>query len=753
MKFYSLLLFFIFLAGQAKAMHIIGGEITYEYLGDGAAPGSNKYRFKLTMYRDCNGGGAPYDDPANIAIYRGTESINSLFAQFTVPSPQIMEIQPIPPPCVSNVPDECVEAGVYTFDRELPLLAANESFFIVYQRCCRNVTIRNLSNPGDQGATYMIKIGRDAMVEKSSTPVFKNFPPIIICSGFPLVFDHSATDKDGDQLVYRFCPALMGGGPELTPPQLFSCIGAQPTPPCAPPFSQVSYVVPVYSAANPMGGSPQITINPTSGLITGSPNMNGQYVVAVCVEEYRNGKLLSTAQREFQFNVADCKPEVIANIEEDSTAGVKNYVINSCGDFSVFFKNESTLFAKINDLTWDFDLNNGSHFTATGKNNFDVTVDFPSIGTYTGTLVLNPNGGCGDTADITVNIFPEINANFGFDYDTCVASEVLFSDSSTGTGKIYRWDWDFSTPNGTSRDSNPEFLFPYPGNHPVNLRVTDLNNCKDDTTRIVQWFPAPPVLIIQPDKFLGCVPATVFFNNKSHPLDSTYTILWDYGDGTRDTGIISPTHVYEKEGIFDVKLSITSPLGCFISDSFPSWIRVVASPKADFECDPDSFLSNLNNTVHFIDKSTNAAHWNWQFDRFKTSTEQNPTFTFPDTGIFKVRLIVTHASGCKDSLSKTLDILPEIRWFMPNAFTPNGDGQNDGFLGKGFLEGATNFNMTIWNRWGELVFETTDPTADWNGRVKNSGGMSPAGVYVYLVTFVDPRGTPLEFRGFAALVK
>ena len=90
---------------------------------------------------------------------------------------------------------------------------------------------------------------------------------------------------------------------------------------------------------------------------------------------------------------------------------------------------------------------------------------------------------------------------------------------------------------------------------------------------------------------------------------------------------------------------------------------------------------------------------------------------------------------------------------MPNAFTPNADGKNEGFLGKGFLEGATGFNMSIWNRWGEKVFETSDPTEAWNGRQNNTGGMSDPGVYVYVVTFTGPRGENHEYKGYATLIR
>lgn len=736
----------------ALSMHIIGGEITYECLGD-APNNSKRYRFIMKIYRDCNGNGAAYDNPAEMAIYRGSVSNNNLYQAFQVFGPAISNLVPVPPDCIAQIPNVCVQQAVYTFERTLPI-SANESYFIVYQRCCRNITISNVIDPGDIGATYMIELTPKAQEFCNNSPVFKNFPPIIICKDFMLDFDHSATDVEGDQLVYSFCSPLAGGGPLLQPPALTSCDGAKPTPPCGPPFDNVPFAVGQgYTPANPMNGNPQVSINPTSGLITGTPNMIGQFVVGVCVQEFRNGNLLSTLRRDFQFNVADCEPTVLANIETDSfkIVGPKKFAIKSCGENDVFFENMSVDKNKISSFEWRFDLKNGNIFSDTL--NWDATVTFPDLGTYTGMLMLNPGSDCGDTAYIEVNIFPKVTADFTYDYDTCVAGPVVFTDASFGDGVINRWSWSFGVPGGQSIEQNPEYLYPVPGNHPVRLLVSDENRCADDTVQVIEWFPVPPLIIVQPSSYLGCTPAHIFFNNLSTPIDSTYHIVWDFGDGTTVENIISPTHLYTVPGVYDVSVAITSPIGCFTSEDFPNLIRVEPSPHADFECDPDTLLTNFNNTVRFTDKSTGAEHWNWQLDRFKTTIEQNPIFTFPDTGLMKIRLIVTHPEGCKDSIIKYLDIRPVVLWHMPNAFTPNGDGLNDGFLGKGFLEGATNFNMTIWNRWGELVFKTTDYTDEWNGRAQNTGGVSPAGVYVYLVTFTGPRGEPFEFRGFATLVR
>ena len=115
--------------------------------------------------------------------------------------------------------------------------------------------------------------------------------------------------------------------------------------------------------------------------------------------------------------------------------------------------------------------------------------------------------------------------------------------------------------------------------------------------------------------------------------------------------------------------------------------------------------------------------------------------------------VVTHPSGCTDTLIQILDVIPEVRYYLPNAFTPNSDSKNDEFVGVGLMEGATNFRMTIWNRWGEKIFETTDPGEGWNGRKNNSGRESPNGVYVVIVQFNEPRGERREIKGFATLIR
>ena len=730
-----------------QAAHIIGGVITYECLGTG------NYRFTMRIYRDCNGGGAPFDSgpgapfAGTVTIYQGNSS--TPFKTLSLGPPLITNILPnLSNPCLIAPPNVCVEEGVYIFEVDLPV--SSQSYHVIYQRCCRNNTITNIVAPGETGATYYTELTPKAQQLCNNSPVFKNFPPIVICTGEPIDFDHSATDADGDQLVYELCAPFLGGGTDQN--NATAANGVAPDPDLPPPFSPVTFISPLYSFMNPLASDPPLTIDNATGFLTGTPNITGQFVVGVCVKEYRNGELLSEVRRDFQFNVAQCDPTVVADIAEDDIVieqNVQYYVVNACGANSVQFTNQSYQQSFINNFKWEFDIGGNPQIF----NQWNPTVDFPSTGTYYGSLMLNPGTACGDTALIEVNVFPGITANFEFDYDTCVAGPVAFTDlssSGAGAGSIVSWDWDFGDGKQTTIQ-NPVHIYQVPGELPVQLLIRDTNDCTGLTTKTVKYFPVPQLLVVAPSDYLGCQPAEIFFDNLSYPVDENYSVFWEFGDGGTST-TISPTHTYEDLGTYTVSLSITSPLGCHTDTTWNDLITVLPSPEADFSYTPP-YLSNLQPTAYFIDQSTDAVKWKWTFGNSGASIEQNPIHTFPDTGLQVVQLVVFHQSGCTDTTRQSLDVIPEVRYYLPNAFTPNGDGINDGFRGNGAMEGATNFHLSIWNRYGEQLFETEDPFESWNGRKNNTGELSPQGVYVVQVKFRGPRGESYDLHGFATLIK
>lgn len=419
LKHFLLFSLFLLLSDNVFAAHIVGGGITYECMGPN--PNGIRYRFTMKVYRDCGSGGAPFDNPANIAIYRGNYQNNTLFTSFAVAINNIVPITISEPDCIENLPFFCLQEATYIWERTLP--ESIESYFVVYQRCCRTNAISNILFPEDTGATYYVEITPAAQPVCNNSPVFNNFPPVVICNNYPLEVDYSATDSDGDQLVYSFCAPLAGGGP-LQGGGVGSCDGVVPSPPCGPPFDEVNFITPTYSAGQPMAGNPVISIDPQTGVISGTPQMNGQFVVGVCVEEYRNGQLLSVTRRDFQFNVTPCAPLATALVEYDELLGPKRYAIKDCsGNTTVTIDNQSVPVANITNFEWIFDLNNGNFLQ--NSTDFDLTVTFPGLGIYNGILVLNEGLDCGDTAFVRVELYPPASLDLGPDYKICEDSAIV----------------------------------------------------------------------------------------------------------------------------------------------------------------------------------------------------------------------------------------------------------------------------------------------------------------------------------------
>lgn len=356
--------FFILKNVSLHATHIVGGEITYRCLGN------DTYVITLTVYRDCYNGVPGFDNPASVGIYeKGSDSV--LVKELLIPySPITNDTLPIilTNPCLTAPPDVCVHKATYRTITTLPFNP--KGYIIVYQRCCRNMLIRNLPTPLDTGISFVAEISAESQMACNQGATFVNWPPVAICVHQPIDFDHSAADGDGDSLAYRLCTPL--NGPDPSHPT--------PSPPLAPPYSELLWLDPPYNLSNVLGGDP-LTIDPYTGFMTGVPNTIGNFVVGVCVDEFREGALLSTTRRDFQYNVADCgKPTASFFLPE-----------LLCDTLSVDFKNLST---NIGIFRWYFDWDNDLGQTSTS---ISPTHVYPDTGWYTVALIAAPGFSCADT--------------------------------------------------------------------------------------------------------------------------------------------------------------------------------------------------------------------------------------------------------------------------------------------------------------------------------------------------------------------
>ena len=192
---------------SASAFHIIGGEITYRCTDSTFT--DRTYSFNMTLYRDCAGQGAQFDNPGEIGVYSHINGVYTFIRAINVNHNTVQSVPPPNDPCLIIPSNVCVQRASYLFNLTLPVIPG--SYLIFYRRCCRNETINNIYDPRNTGATYSVEITALAQQLCNKSPTFRSFPPTVICVNQPLTFDHSATDPEGDQLIYEFCSPLEGG--------------------------------------------------------------------------------------------------------------------------------------------------------------------------------------------------------------------------------------------------------------------------------------------------------------------------------------------------------------------------------------------------------------------------------------------------------------------------------------------------------------------------------------------------------------
>ena len=269
---------------------------------------------------------------------------------------------------------------------------------------------------------------------------------------------------------------------------------------------------------------------------------------------------------------------------------------------------------------------------------------------------------------------------------------------------------------------------------------------------LVSWHEIPSVLF-DSDTTGGCYPIQVYFYNNTDVSQVT-SCEWDMGNGLYSNNVDTVVTVYANPGSFSVTLEVTNSNGCKNDTTFFNYIDIYDYPVAGFTSHPNP-ASILTPTVQFVDTSSqDVVLFDWTFyDSTNTiigsDYEQNPIYNF--SGIveqqYYIQLYVENQNGCSDTVSGTQIVEGEYALFLPNSFTPNGDGMNDNFYPVGDKISVENYSFKIFNRWGEMVFNTTDFGASWDGEYKGSQVASDA--YIWKIDLVDASsGETKNFKGY-----
>ena len=699
----KVIVIFIFLSlliPELKATHIVGGELNYLYLGN------DNYQITLTVYRDCvNGNPAAIfsDSIASLGIF----DMNNALVQSIIMRHSKPDTLPnfINNPCVIPPTNVCYDVVTYVDTINLPPIPGG--YQLVYQRCCRNGTILNIVDPLATGATYYATVPDTIIEVVNSNPVFNEWPPLFLCSQVPFVFDHSATDYDGDSLYYELFQPYHGA----------SNIDPMPQPPYNPPYPTVIWNPP-YSTNDMLGGADPLSIDPNTGLLTATPGPLGQFVMGVKVSEYRDGVFLSETKRDFQFNIVPCNNITVAALQ------APNF---SCESYTASFINTSI---GAGSYLWDFGDLTTTNDTSTA---FTPTYTYPDTGVYVVSLIAfsNLNPACNDTSYGEVTIYPEFKLEMDYEYQVCTQNVEFTSSTLLDSVSNVIYLWDFGDPNITTDVSNlenPTYTYQDTGTFTTTLIAYSPTNegCNDTGKVTVTVFPEFVTTASASNN--NCSSTINFMGSSSFDGVYNVTYSWDFGDLTltNDTSsLANPIYDYVNSGTFTPQLIAysnspacgdTTSLTVTVYPDFVFYHEILEEPCSQtVEFKSSSTLDGVLPTSYLI-----------SFGDGESSNAPNATHTYLNPGLYEVEITLNVDNGCTAIYTETIERNALADIFVPNAFTPNNDGENDVLFVRGDFEGMV---FSIYDRWGEKMFETTKRDEGWDGTY--NGVLVDPGVFVY----------------------
>ena len=865
----SLLSILILLAVfNCHAHHIIGGEMFYNYIGKGTAPGTSKYLITLKIFRDQNSppGTAPMPTEVYIGIFNNDngQQFKGPYPYYVVPinSEFPVKINPLPP-CINNAPNLSYHVGVFLLNVQLP--DNTSGYSAAFQTCCRVDNIANVTNinGNETGSTFSCSI--PPAIYADNSPEFATSIDVI-CGLKPFSLQFNAIDQDGDSLVYSFAPAYDGG----------SFKDAQNGNPSPPPYSSVSYEN-GFTSSSPLGQL--ASIDSKTGIISGIAPATGKYVLCVQVFSYRKGIRIDVHRKDFIINVSDC-----------NFAGAQlNPKPVICDSFNVAFTNNNASPLNVTFL-WNFgDPSTGISDTSTLASPNHIYSD---TGVYIYKLVVNPGQQCRDSMTQIVKVYPGFIPGFSAD-GKCINSSIFFTDKTTTSknGSVTNWSWNFGDPLSTSNTSSSQdtsHIYTTAGNYPVQLTassskgclktITDtiliktkpdfsVNNdtliCSIDTLQLtsigsgsVSWTPG--YNIIRPNSFnplvypktttiyyatlvesRGCIATdsvlvnvvsrvtlnlipdtticltdTANINTMSDGLHYLWspanTVINDTAKYAQVVPIQTTTyHVISKIGKCSTAGNITVrtvpyPLAKAEKDTtlcFPASFQLHASGGSIYNWTPPNFLNNptianpisspqesIQYTVQVNDvlgcpkptfdsviikvekpiadagprdtsivvnqplqlNGSGAEFYLWS----PANGLNNPNIANPVALLSESQqyvLTVETLAGCTatDTINITVyKVKPDF--YVPDAFTPNGDRKNDLF--RPILIGMKSLRFfKVYNRLGQLVYSTYVQKQGWDGTFK--GEPQDAAIFVWMAEGEDYLGKIIFKKGVVALIR
>ena len=395
---------------------------------------------------------------------------------------------------------------------------------------------------------------------------------------------------------------------------------------------------------------------------------------------------------------------------------------------------------------------------------FDYEIPRPSAGTEDVLLAIalqttNFAGCISPVTSRAIFIPAKDNINAGFAVSPLVQSMPNSTVQITNTSHPGPWTylWDFGD-GTTSNDPNiASYQYGMPGKFIITLTVKS-DFCVEEQKRTIEILPVPPVVDFEYFPASGCPPLTVAFNNLSQYADPE-SYFWEFGERQGTSRAINPTYTYFEPGLYTVSLSASNLVGDTVREVKEFIIEVFPMPSAQFEVKP-RIVNIPDRPVFTKNNSFNATEFLWDFGDGTRYTEFEPTHYYEEVGDYNITLIASTSQGCTDTttLQGVVRARAGGKVLVPNAFTPSLSGPSGGMPGEGIndvflpvMEGVAKFEMLVFNRWGELLFRSTDKNIGWDGY--HHGRLSPQDVYVYRLNITFQNGEKATRVGDVTLIR
>lgn len=388
-------------------------------------------------------------------------------------------------------------------------------------------------------------------------------------------------------------------------------------------------------------------------------------------------------------------------------------------------------------------------YTYTWSPNVSATNSATNIPAGAYVITVTDANGCPSTITMTVTEPPLLTLQASAAPAViCNGQQTMLSAVPGGGVQAYNVVWNPGNMTGNSQNVSPTATTTY------TITVTDANGCTATTTAGIAVNPVP-VAAFSANVVAGCTPVCVDFSDLS-TIAAPGVIAawdWDFGDGNTSTSQ-NPTHCYTTPGVYTVILTAKSSDGCTNTITMTNYVSAYVVPVADFTMNPQP-TTVFNAQIYFTDQSSNASAWTWSFGDVQNSSSnlQNPTFTYFAPECYQVSLTVTSANGCWDSISHPVCIDPDVSIYVPNAFTPNDDNNNEVFIPVAIGIDPAKYQFWIFDRWGNLIFTTTDMAMGWDGNVQGHPLPCQVDTYVWKILATDTKGVTYKRIGSVSLIR